>query len=52
MRIILNVIGPEKNKSLSRQESGHSPLERVATPSLFLHRTAIVATIQILRAGI
>ena len=32
----------KNNKSLSRQELGRSPLERVAAPSLFLHRISVV----------
>ena len=32
----------KNNKSLSRQGLGRSPLERVAAPSLFLHRISVV----------
>ena len=35
----LNVCAQKSNKSLSRQGSVCSSLERVAMPSVFLHRT-------------
>ena len=42
MRTILNVMCPEKKEKKEKPVKarvGHSPLERVAVLSLFLHRT-------------
>ena len=42
MRTFLDVMLPESNKSLSRQGLGSFLTQRVAVPSLFLHRTSVV----------